>query len=502
MTAPASVDAWLAELRTAALVGTARREVPDPPAALGVVRHSAEVPREARLLEGAALADVVLRAGRTPGRAGTPLPPAPAETRPEAGGAAGQLLTLLLTQPPMSRSVRDDLLVEWLRAAESAGRRVPPALLPPLLTHAASRSAVASALAGTTGERGRWLAALNPDWTAAVPDSPAGSATDTLPADWASTWQTLPTTEAVAAFGQARLVDPAAARELLEAEWDSLAARLRSECTRLLTVGISAADEPLLERALDDRSKTVRESAWRALDQLPSSARGHRMAERLRSLLHVRGALRRSLEVDVPDDPDEAGIRDGLVIDAGGGVRPRTQWLATIIHGAPLSTWTDVSGRSPSTTVAMLRQDAQTLAAITSTVVRRGDGEWAAALVRHGVDAPRLLPLLPTSERSELLRAGLGKGPVSHEVREAMHREPRPWDVDLGRAVLHAVTRRDGEHLGTALAAVLPTALPAALTPEVTAALERLDPDARIRRVLAETLQIHAFRRSLTEAFR
>lgn len=503
MSGSGTVDAWLADLRTAALVGSARREVPDPPAALGVVRRAAEVSREQRLLEGAALADVVLRAGTRLARADTTLEPAPTETRPVAGPAAGQLLNLLLTQPPMSRSARDDLLVEWLDAAEAAGRRVPDAQLPRLLAHAATRALVASALSGTLGERGRWLASFHPDWAAlAVPGgAEPGAGEGGLADDWATTWQTLPTTEAVAAFGQARLVDPAAARQLLETEWDSLAARLRGECTRLLTVGITEADEPLLERALDDRSKSVRESAWRALDQLPSSARGQRMAERLRALLSVRGTLRRTLEVDVPDDPDEAGIRDGLVVDTAGGVQPRTEWLATIIRGAPLSTWTDVTGRSPATTLAMLREDTQAVAAIASTVLRRGDREWAAALVGHGVDAPGLLPLLPTADRVARLRTGLA-APVSHEVLQALHREPRPWDVELGRAVLTAVTRPGGEQLGTSLAAVLPTALPAALAPEVTTALHRLDPDSRIRRVLAETLQIHAFRTSLTEAFR
>ena len=511
MTPPVgSVDAWIAELRTAALVGPARREVAEPPAELAVVRRAPEASREPRLLEAAAVVDVLLRAGARPAQGGTPVEPAPEDSRPVAGAQAAQLLHLLLTQPPMSRSARDDLLVEWLAAAEAAGRRVPEVELPRLLTHAATRPSVASALHDTLGERGRWLASLNPDWSAlaGVDGSGAGAdvrtaATDGRPAeDWASAWQTLPTVEAVAAFGQARLVDPAGARVLLETEWGSLAARLRSECTRLLTVGISPDDEPLLERALDDRARSVRESAWRALDQLPSSARGERMGRRLRSLLHVRGALRRTLEVDVPDDPDEAAVRDGLAPAVPGDVQPRAQWLETIIHGAPLSAWTEATGKDPATTVAMLRGDAAVLAAITSTVVRRGDREWAAALTARGVADPGLVPLLPAEQRIARLRAGLQAPTLSHEVREALHREPRPWDPALGRAVLQALTRRDAEPVAAALGAVLPTALPAELAPEVTEALAGLDPDSRTRRVLAETLQIHAFRTSLTEAFR
>ena len=82
---------------------------------------------------------------------------------------------------------------------------------------------------------------------------------------------------------------------------------------------------------------------------------------------------------------------------------------------------------------------------------------------------------------------------------------PRPWPDELGRAVLERL-RGEGSPTGLALAAapLLPAALGPSLSREVTPPLlERVPEDAtHLRRALTETLQLHAFRTSLTEAFR
>ena len=57
--------------------------------------------------------------------------------------------------------------------------------------------------------------------------------------------------------------------------------------------------------------------------------------------------------------------------------------------------------------------------------------------------------------------------------------------------------------LGHVVAPYLPLALRPGLGPEIEATLTRLpDDSAHLRRALTETLQLHAFRTSLTEAFR
>lgn len=498
------VEHWLGEVATAALVGSARREPPPVPAGLGLVPLDDAHGPEQRLLASAALADAVTRGGAALQAMRAPTHEAPPETRAACGEAAAQLLLLLLTQPPVSKATRDDLVVEWLRLAEAADQRVSWPLLPVLLELAAARPAVARALGGVIGERGAWLVGLNAAWSGALHVDRTGStdgADDS--GDWSARWPTMATAEAIAAFAAGRRTTPAAARELLEAEWDTVSAKVRGEAVQALRHGISVADEPLLERALDDRAKTVREAAAGALALLPASARAERMAERLRALVRVRGTLTRHLEVEVPDPPDEAAIRDGLTPPAKGGGPPPTAWLAQVVRGAPLSTWTEITGRSVPATLKMVR-DKDVLASLVEVVVDRRDAEWAHACVEHGLPDPRLVWLLSREKRTELLVSWVARPPAGRDLGGLLVEVPRPWSDELGRAVLKRL-RGEGATTGLARAAgpLLPVALSPSLAPEVTALLEQVPADAtHLRRALTETLQLHAFRTSLTEAFR
>lgn len=491
------VERWVAEVSTAALVGTSRRDAPEVPGALGL--RAGAGPAEHRMLASAAVVDALARAGTPLPSPVDPLRPADEEVRPPPSDRARQLLTLLLTQPPVSQGSRDELLVEWLRLADRAGQRVPWSLLPALLDLAVGRRRVVASLGGVLGERGRWLASLNEAWAGVLADgdaAPAPSDGD----DWAEDWPTMTGTAAAAAFALGRRTDPARARDLLDEHWTTASAKVRADALRALGPGLSAADEPLLERALDDRAKTVREAGAAMLDRLPGSARAARMAERLGRLVQVRGILARHLEVDVPDAPDDAAVRDGLT-PPGAGVTP-TVWLAQVVRGAPLSTWTDVTGRGPAATLSMVR-DADVLGWIVEAVVERRDTEWAVACVDHGVRDQRLVWLLPDDRRARLLAEWVER-PAGRDLRGLLTEAPRPWPDDLGRAVLRRIQGDTADRaLGHAAAPLLPVALGASLAPEIEAALSRLpDDSAHLRRALTETLQLHAFRTSLTEAFR
>ncbi len=493
------VDRWLADVATAALVGSARREPPAVPDELALA--AAEESAEHRLLSSAALVDALTRGGA--------VLPAPVdgglraadEDRPPAGDRATQLLTLLLTQSPVSKAARDELVVEWLRLADAAGQRVRWPLLPALLDFAAGRRRVVAALGAAIGARGRWLAGLHEAWAGVLAgdeDAPVEVAVD-----WVEAWPTMSSADAVTAFALGRRADPAVARDLLDAQWATVSAKVRADALRALGPGLSTDDEPLLERALDDRAKSVREAAAAMLDRLPDSARAARMAERLRRLVQVRGTFSRHLEVDVPDAPDEAAVRDGLTAPAPGAAPPPTVWLAQVVRGAPLSTWTDITGHGPAATLKMVR-DADVLAWLTEVVVDRRDTIWAVACVDHGVPDPRLLWLLPDERRARLLTDWVARPSGGRDLRGLLTSAPRPWPDDLGRAVLQRIQGAKADlALGHAAAPLLPVALGPALAPEVEAALSRLPEDAtHLRRALTETLQLHAFRTSLTEAFR
>ncbi|WP_374456961.1 DUF5691 domain-containing protein [Nocardioides sp.] len=494
-----AVDQWLADVATSALVGSARREPPPAPDVLAL--DAREEPAEHRLLASAAVVDALTRAG-------APLPPssddvlaAAEEHRPATADRAAQLLTLLLTQSPVSKQARDELVVEWLRLAEAAGQRVPWHLLPVLLDFAAGRRRVATALGGQLGERGRWLVGLNEAWSGLLDD--ADEPRVHVEVDWVEAWPTMSSAEAVTAFALGRRADAGAARELLEAQWSTVSAKVRADAIRALGPGLWAADEPLLEQALDDKAKSVREAAAAMLDRLPGSARAARMADRLRRLVHVKGAIVRHLEVDVPDAPDESAVRDGLTAPAKGVSPPPTVWLSQVVRGAPLSTWTDITGRSPAATLKMVR-DADVLAWLTEAVLDRRDSEWAIACVDHGIPDQRLLWLLPEERRARLLADWVARPSPGRDLRGLLTEAPRPWPDDLGRAVLRRIQGEKADlSFGYTAAPLLPVALSPALAPEINAALSRLPEDAsHLRRALTETLQLHAFRTSLTEAFR
>ncbi|MDR7253193.1 hypothetical protein J2X46_002178 [Nocardioides sp. BE266] len=492
-----TLDQWLTDVATAALVGSARRE---PPPAPSLVVGPAEESAEHRLLASAAVADALTRGGTTLPPASDDLLAADDEVRPPAGERATQLLTLLLTQPPVSKNARDELVVEWLRLANGAGQRVPWPLLPALLDHATPRRRVANAMGGALGERGRWLAGLNQEWSGLLDGDDERVY---APVDWVQAWPTMSTAEAVTAFALGRRADPTVARELLEEHWSTVSAKVRSDALRALGPGLSSADEPLLEQALDDKAKSVREAAAAMLDRLPGSARAARMAERLRRLMTVKGTLVRHLEVDVPAAPDEAAVRDGLTAPAKGVNPTPTQWLSQIVRGAPLSTWTDLTGKGPAATLKMVR-DKDVLSWLVEAVVDHRDGEWAAACVDHGVPDPRLLWLLPAEHRAQLLTVWVTQASRGRDLRSLLSEAPRPWPDDLGRAVLKRIQgeRTDMSFAYTA-APLLPVGLSPALAPEINAALSRLPDDGgHLRRALTETLQLHAFRTSLTEAFR
>ena len=501
-----SLGQWVADVGTAALVGSARREPPPAPGALSL---TGEGTAEERLLASAALLDVLTRAG-------TPLAPpddrtrsAPAEVRDECREQAAQLLHLLLTQPPVTKVARDQLVGEWLRLADDAGQRVPWWLLPTLLDFAVERPHVARDLGGALGrvigERGAWLVGLNPAWADATTDGApqAIGGEQGEPGDWVEAWPTLPSAEAVTAFDTGRRMQPDRARELLEREWDAVPAKVRAAAVRSLRHGVSSDDEPLLERGLDDRSKTVRDAAAEVLARLTDSARGRRMAARLRELVRVRGTLSRHLEVEVPEPPDDAAVRDGLTAPAKSVTVLPTTWLAQIVRGAPLDTWTDITGRSVEATLRMVR-DKDVLAWLADATLEQRDTAWAVAMVDHGVPDQRLVWLLPRDRRAELLATWVRKPPPGRDLRSLLTEVPRPWPDALGREVLAALRRPErATSLGYAVAPLLPVALSPALAPAIAAAIERVPADAtHLRKSLTETLQLHAFRTSLTEAFK
>ncbi|HEU4425051.1 MAG TPA: DUF5691 domain-containing protein, partial [Pilimelia sp.] len=338
---------------------------------------------------GGGQAPALLDAAATQGlrrRAGVPLvhgvqlsEPAPEDGAPPVGPAAAARADALLAFDAATRDampVRDmagrlELLAEWLAAAAAAGRRLPAELVPALLDAGRRHRELRPLVAPVAGPLAGWLALQRADWSYASTAPPA----EATVAD-ASAWELGAIGSRVAYLRRLRRRDPAQARELLDQAWDAEPPDDRAALLGALATGLSPADEPLLERALDDRRRQVRAVAFDLLTRLPRSGYAARMAARAAACVELHGTG--EISVSPPAACDRSMRRDGIAPRPPAGVGERAWWLEEILARTPLNAWPP-----PSDFLARPINEAWL------PTVRRGlaraaaiqrDGAWAAAL--------------------------------------------------------------------------------------------------------------------------
>ncbi|GAA3679942.1 hypothetical protein GCM10022237_43930 [Nocardioides ginsengisoli] len=443
---------WWQQTTAAALLGTERREPPPLPHDLDIAERPGGTP-ETALLDAAAVGGALLRVD-LPARPASELPaPAPADATPVAPPAAVQLLGLLLDQPPVAARLRPLALEHWLGVAADRGVRVPARTLPRLLALVTQQADLRAAARPVIGERGRWLAGLRPDWAWAIAAEPAPAVRPRLSAD----------------------------------DWRALPATARADA-------LPADDLDLLEAALDDRSDKVRRQALALLDAAPTSARATRMAARLRPLLTTTGRLRRGLEIALPTEPDAAGVRDGLTTTRGGSQRDR--WLELISAGAPLSVWTDATGKDPAHTWPLITQPAAR-AGVLRAIRARADVAWAMAAV---TDSPDLLAHLPAADQDATALRMLRATKTAAGVAAAVRHVAAPWSPALSATVVD-ILRHTAPAAGSASLS-LPT-LAAGLHPSARPAVSAwARAESRWGSLPADLDQYLSFLPAITEAFR
>ena len=237
-----------------------------------------------------------------------------------------------------------DLLAEWLTAAVARGRRVPAHLLPALLDRARRVSPSDPELrrlaAEAGGSRARWLARLNQDWTFVTAHTEAGE----------DAWRLGGKSQRRAYLATLRARDPAAARELITESWEAAGPERVMFLSVLASQGLSLADEPLLEAALDERDAEVRGWAAHLLARLPGSALGQRMARRALGCLRIEPGVRGDQAGRQPAGPMGRRHAPGRRIAPAGRrsrqLDDRTHLLHEVLARTPLRTWTDEFGRT------------------------------------------------------------------------------------------------------------------------------------------------------------
>lgn len=449
-------EAW-DSLVAVALLGTERRtaSLPSLGGTLGALlsQLSDGAKAEQAFLGASALLAAYTRVGRQPVMSKSPQPsPCEPEEHPYCTQrAAGHLALMLGGQ-------HDDVLPEWLQALGRRGMLVPPEHVSALLDLGASRSHLRDAIRLVAGKRGRWLARQNPQWEYLAP----------LEADrdsWEAKWETANFGARRAMLEQVRRVDPARARELITTSWKEDKASERAAFIATLRTGLSPEDEPLLETALDDRSKDVREEAAELLSQLPGSGLVRRAIEAVLPLVSFKELRQRRLlggvndksyiEVALPQDYTPQMKRDAVQQKSPyTRLGERAYWLSQLLGRIPLGYWSERWRQTPGAIIAATANTKEwrdmLMGAWTGATWRHKDAEWARALLAHSqantVEGAiqNLLPVLPASEREQFVLGALKRNPAALYTAampvSLLWQCESPWSTELSRTVLRSVS--------------------------------------------------------------
>ena len=428
--------AW-SGLLPVAMVGTERHAAPLPrwPGAVGAtIAALAEVDRSGDGGIDRAAVDVLRAAGilAVCGLAGA----RPLARAALANDAAAHDVQPVVDDPALVRAFTwalgagpERLKHAFLLRFAQAGLRLPHVLLPVALEQARQSLSLRALLQPLLGERGVWLARQRADWQFA-----AGivAADDQDPRQWSE--GTLEQRKAFLASERAR--DARAARERLAAALPELAARERAELARGLAVGLTPADEPLLDQLRADRSQDVRAVALELLLRLPEAAHPRRAGERLAALMS-RGSILtgRRWTIEPPAQAADDWKADQVEATVGiAGMGQRAWWLYQLARQVPLEWWTAQLGLKAREAAAWA--DASDWAeplwlAWRDVLLRAPDRAWAEALLDEWPKTAGPRRLLADRE--------LVLGMVSPEARERhFEAQLRSADAPLP-AQLHAI---------------------------------------------------------------
>ncbi|PPC78912.1 hypothetical protein C4K68_02610, partial [Pokkaliibacter plantistimulans] len=295
---------------------------------------------------------------------------------------------------------------------------------------ASADTAMLAVLRAVVGQRGGWLAALNPHWhylSQGVPDEQADEQT------W---WQDGNQEQRLQWLQLQRRRQPEQARAQLQAGLARMGARERSALVSTLAVNLGADDEALLQSLLRDRSKEVRQVALGLLCALPDSQLVQRAQQRMAALLYQeRALLRQHWHIRAPEHCPADWQQDGIeaLRPAAEGLGEKAWWLCQLAAQLPLRWWQLQLDMSPQQLIEWAQAgdwQQALLRAWYQAAVREQDADWAAAWLRlperigsvWWPDRTPLAALLPLAEQGEYWLDQLAAGSASRTTGEALAR--------------------------------------------------------------------------------
>lgn len=446
-------EVWQSILTTA-LVGTDRQSFDPGSGSLGDALGRLAAPDTAAsetLLKSAAALTVYRRAGSLPSEnKQSVFDPCPEETLPPCSLRAESFLTIILNGD------YSEVLPEYLDGVKYYGRRVSESYLPALLDIGRRRTDIRPLLLAAGGERLRWLAAQNDDWSYA---NIGRSTQDQEDIDRA--WETGSKAARLAILTAVRTKDAMRGRELVEKSWKQEAAADRASFVSALETGLSVDDEPFLESALADRSVEVGRAAADILSRLAESHYSRRMAERARLAVRFKKRLLGGwhVEVTLPEKFDDELKADRLEEKSANRLLGERAWLLCQIVGAsPLSIWLAPDFPPLTELIQSAEKSEWANALITGWSIalkRHPDPNWLAELARHWLgrteQTAQVLEYLPPLELFPEVAERLILDFLRTEKQPLYDKHPAfvllsvyrlRWSIDLSRAVLRSLTDR------------------------------------------------------------
>lgn len=328
---------------------------------------------------------------------------------------------------------------EFLHHLLENGKRLPTDLLPSLM----ARDDINEwwhLIEVSLSETGKWLLAQHPKWKIRV----------TNPSD--SLWQTGDKIQRMALFQSWRLGDPTTAIEHLQATWDSENYRDKKNFIKEMAIGLSPADESLLNLALADKRKEVRMEATHLLAKIPFSAFSERMFQRaLECLFYEKGKW----HFQVPEELDAATIADGILsIDPAWKGGAKAGYLGQVFSKIPPSRWELHFEAEPLEILQLFNKtdwSEVVLQALAMAAVFHGDEKWIDSFLGYWLEnekAPlwkdpvgaQILEMASPETVNQLslkfLSAQKGLPDEESPVFQLLLANDAPWENDLTKLII------------------------------------------------------------------
>ncbi|MCU0428680.1 MAG: DUF5691 domain-containing protein [Cytophagaceae bacterium] len=279
---------------------------------------------------------------------------APQESKSYASASFSSLLSLLGNQQE-----EKPLLYFLIQTLHASGQLAPPQQVPALLSMAImEREPWRQRFLEVCGERGKWLASLNAEWSMLI-RSESVSEED---------WKTGTKEQRLRFIKQLREEKPDEALQLLLTAFNTEPAAMRSELLDVLSDTLRESDIPFLEQQLQDKSVKVRDTAYALLRMIPTSTLVKRYAENLSQGLEFSETRdltlqkQKRIRIKSFELQDEEVFRSGLQkISSEKGKADHVYWMEQLCCWVPPEWWEQHSSWSLEEVVQSLRKEKETV---------------------------------------------------------------------------------------------------------------------------------------------